>query len=240
MEQLPLDILVQIVETSNPYDHGNIRLACKILRDAVEGAAVRLRPRGELTGAQLVQLSSKFPRAVILQLESYRLQPTEPRGIARMDTVVAAVPEILLNLPLLESLVLCFDNLTELPACITNLTMLRVLDLGGCSSLNSLPEAMNAFVRLVHLDIECCWRLRGLPEALWGLRTLETMNLECSTNLTSMPEAVGQLTRLQTLNLKGYNGLRTLPAAFRCLSSLEARPFFYDFFLPSALYSSLL
>lgn len=223
MELFPLEVRVRIVEAARPADLASIRLACKSFKAAVEASPVDLKPSGALTGAQLVQISRRFPRAASLHLEANRLKPTGTGATARLEAVIAAQDELLLNLLMLESLKISFTTLVEFPATISSLAFLRVLDLGGCCSLTFLPEAISACVKLERLILNYCWCLRALPIALGSFAELQSLDLEGCRNLPSLPEDLGQLSGLRTLNLNGCKDLTGLPARFSNLYSLQAR-----------------
>lgn len=158
MDNLPLDVLVQIVETLKPADHKKLLLVCKSLQAAVEGAKVSLWPRDKPSGpswAQLGQLCAKFPRATSLRLgiaPGTKLNDSKVAKQRRMRKdkgLIAVLPATLLSMPMLEYIRM--DNqifLTQLPPAIGSLTSLRELNLYGCQSLTALPEEIGRLALL--------------------------------------------------------------------------------------------
>lgn len=72
-----MGILTRIVELASWKDIASLRLANKNLFEAVEGAAIKLRPSIEIQQAQLIRLAQAFPNATALDL----------RGCTELNTV---------------------------------------------------------------------------------------------------------------------------------------------------------
>lgn len=139
MERLPHDVMVIVADKLQPRDQKHLHLVCKSLQAAVEGAAVSLRPSNSPTGAQLVQLCAKFPRAVSLNL--WWLSDSD---------LIAHLPAALLHLLCLETFRLgnC-TVLTELHFAVCSLpTTLQRLSLSYCQSLKALPEEIGLLTSL--------------------------------------------------------------------------------------------
>ncbi|CAL5052453.1 unnamed protein product [Urochloa decumbens] len=99
----------------------------------------------------------------------------------------------------------------DLPAAMTNLTSLRVLDL-SLHSLHNLFDIrknnnnycldfIGTLTNLERLDLSCNDTLECLPESIGYLKRLHTLNLECCSNLKSLPESIGGATELKSLRL---------------------------------------
>ncbi|HEX8179047.1 MAG TPA: COR domain-containing protein [Pyrinomonadaceae bacterium] len=112
---------------------------------------------------------------------------------------------------------LSFQELTELPKSIGQLTQLQNLDLNG-NQLATLPESIGQLTQLHTLDLDGN-QLATLPEFIGQLTQLQQLGLS-GNQLTTLPEFIGQLTQLHTLYLD-RNRLARLPASLSNLKSLS-------------------
>ncbi|MCD4777565.1 MAG: leucine-rich repeat domain-containing protein, partial [Desulfobacterales bacterium] len=117
---------------------------------------------------------------------------------------------------------LSWNNLSELPAEITQLANLTTLDLRG-NQLTELPAEITQLAKLTTLDLSGN-QLSDLPAEITQLTKLTTLNL--SKNLLSeLPAEITQLTKLTTLYLSHdqltENQLTELPAEIAQLMNLN-------------------
>lgn len=147
MENLPPDVLVQIVEATGPRDRKHLHLVCRSLRAAVEGSAVSLNPLPLATGAELIHLCTSFPRATRLEVgipNHLLMQVSEEYGqecLVKLNQTVPELQEGLLSLRFLTALSLNnYTIVAELPPAIFSMAFLEILGLTGCKMLKALPE----------------------------------------------------------------------------------------------------
>jgi internalin A len=112
---------------------------------------------------------------------------------------------------------LSYEELTELPESLGQLTQLHTLYLRG-NKLSALPERLGQLTRLQVLYLDSN-QLSVLPESLGQLTQLRTLRLD-ENQLSALPESLGQLTQLQTLNLHS-NQLSVLPESLGQLTQLQ-------------------
>ncbi|CAN6197930.1 unnamed protein product [Urochloa humidicola] len=101
----------------------------------------------------------------------------------------------------------------DLPAAMTNLTSLRVLNLSSYSlhylfdirknDNNYCLDFIGTLTNLERLDLSYNYKLEYLPESIGYLKRLHTLNLENCSNLKSLPESIGGATGLKSLLLDG-------------------------------------
>ncbi|XP_047964216.1 disease resistance protein RGA2-like [Salvia hispanica] len=154
--------------------------------------------------------------------------------------------EIICRLYFLQTLILSYCGLKEIPQDIGNLVHLRRLSLNGNEGLKELPERIFSLVELHTLSLADCdvqeihkkvgnlsqlrlLDLSGnrflpkLPESICSLVELRTLNME-STYVGYLPEAIGELRNLHILPLEvfrvggPYNKLGLLKKLFHCLT----------------------
>lgn len=114
-------------------------------------------------------------------------------------------------------LILCFEELTELPPDIRQLTHLRSLDL-SFNQLTRLPPEIAQLTQLQELFLNDN-QLTELPSEIGQLSLLQGLILS-GNQLTQLPPAIGQLTQLQWLYLNG-NRLTQLPPEIGQLTHLQ-------------------
>uniref|UniRef100_A0A8C5MUW6 P53-induced death domain-containing protein 1 n=1 Tax=Leptobrachium leishanense TaxID=445787 RepID=A0A8C5MUW6_9ANUR len=127
------------------------------------------------------------------------------------------LPPELCILTKLTFLDLSNNSFTELPSCITSLTLLSVLDL--CyNRLQALPEELGKLENLTRLYVMSN-QLTEIPQSIKQLRKLDRLNLS-ENKLESLPQEIGCLQRCTELDLSG-NCLTKLPETLCQLTSLE-------------------
>lgn len=112
---------------------------------------------------------------------------------------------------------LCKQKLVTLPASVTRLENLRVLNLRN-NLLISLPESFGALKNLRELYL---WQnqLTTFPESFKQLISLKKLDLK-NNQLTALPDTFGNLTKLETLLLDG-NKIEKSPEIITKLSQLQ-------------------
>jgi len=108
----------------------------------------------------------------------------------------------------LTSLNLSFNQLTELPPEIVQLSKLTSLALSG-SQLTELPPEIVQLTDLTSLDLSFN-KLTELPPEIVQFRQLKKLELE-NNQLTNLPKEIGQLNKLRRLALRN-NNFQTLPS----------------------------
>jgi hypothetical protein len=127
------------------------------------------------------------------------------------------LPDSIGNLSNLQVLSLHLNKLTGLPNTIGNLINLQVLKLGR-NKLAGLPDSIGNLVNLQELWLDDN-RLTGLPDSIGNLRNLQQLYLHYN-QLTHLPGTFGNLVNLQSL-LLGHNQLAVLPESIGNLRKLQ-------------------
>ena len=135
---------------------------------------------------------TKLPPA-FLRLKSILV--LDMSGCDGLDTL----PDSAGDLSLLQDLQLAGCALQELPASLSRLHELRVLNLRHCSRLTALPLSIGNLVGLRALDVQGCHSLRELPPSFALLRGLRTLYLHAA--FLELPLVIKSLTGLLMLRL---------------------------------------
>ncbi|KAF4361001.1 hypothetical protein F8388_016810 [Cannabis sativa] len=92
-------------------------------------------------------------------------------------------------------------GINRVPSSITNLKLLKYLDLSENEDITELPHSITNLLNLQTLKLSSCYGLKRLPrrgfENLINLRHLE---IDGCYNITSLPRGITQLTNLQILS----------------------------------------
>ncbi|KAL1538212.1 putative disease resistance protein RGA1 [Salvia divinorum] len=126
--------------------------------------------------------------------------------------------EIICRLYFLQSLLLSWCKLTEIPREIGNLVHLSRLDLSG-NRIKELPESMYSLVELRSLSLENC-SLKELQKEIGNLVQLRELDLSRNGEIKELPESICSLVELQILKIEGTD-INCLPEALGELSNLR-------------------
>lgn len=110
-------------------------------------------------------------------------------------------------------------SLPVLPKNLRLLSNLRVLNLSGCSNLQTLSGSLECFTNLETLNIRGCPSLQELPDSFASLGSLQVLNLSGSA-ISELPASIGCLKNLQTLSLSSCKYLKRLPDSIGRLKNL--------------------
>ncbi len=127
-------------------------------------------------------------------------------------------PEMVIQSPRLNILLLSKNEIRRLPPTIDTLSNLKYLILSG-NELKSLPSATGNLKNLLVLDVSDN-QIRTLPPDIGNANSLIELNVRGNL-LTSLPESLGSLKNLVSLQI-GNNQLDTLPASLKNLTRLKS------------------
>jgi Leucine-rich repeat (LRR) protein len=109
--------------------------------------------------------------------------------------------------------------LTKIPN-FSQVPILEILILEGCTSLVELHKSIGNLKRLVLLNLKGCQNLRNLPESISNLKSLQILNLSGCLKLDRLPEQLGNMMALKELHAD-KTAITQLPASFGLLKNLE-------------------
>jgi leucine-rich repeat protein SHOC2 len=115
-----------------------------------------------------------------------------------------------------RNLILCGENLTEIPNNIGNYGDLELVRLTA-NSIDSLPQSIGNLGNLIELHVNCNY-LISLPDSISNLSKLKILYLN-HNYLLKLPQDIGNLDRLEELNLS-HNQLKALPDSIGNLAKL--------------------
>jgi Leucine-rich repeat (LRR) protein len=134
-----------------------------------------------------------------------------------------SLPEFLLNLPNLQTLIVSGVRLNALPDWIGNLKSLQTLNLSG-NPLKSLPESIGELKNLKQVGVKKC-SLESLPDSIGELAALEPPNLEFldarknKFRNNPIPDSLTQCKNLQTARLDDEVEETLSPEVYRFITS---------------------
>ena len=110
------------------------------------------------------------------------------------------IPEFVGNMECLQSLILNYTPIMELPSSFGSLIGLTSLILNGCNNLVCLPSTICSLNSLECLDLGGCSNIDYLPENLGNLKDLKILGLS-GTSIKELPSSIERLTSLTSLTL---------------------------------------
>lgn len=137
------------------------------------------------------------------------------------NTGLEVVPSSIGCLTKLVSLYLTScKKLRSLPSDICKLKCLRMLNLCGCSNLESFPEIWEPMEGLKYLYLANCRKLSCLPNSIGNLKNLTELDLK-GTMIKELPSSIEHLTGLDQLDLQKCKNVGSLPDGICNLKSLR-------------------
>ncbi|WP_316751646.1 leucine-rich repeat domain-containing protein [Pedobacter gandavensis] len=158
-----------------------------------------------------------------LELSNSKLflnQSTFPKELIRLDlssTGMKVMPNSILKLRKLKTLILRYDSLMILPDNFSDLKQLKHLDLSG-NLISALPADFGGLKSLKTLNLSAN-PIAELTESIGSLSILEMLELQYG-NLKTLPSNIGQLKKLKVLNLND-NFLKKIPESLTAVKTLK-------------------
>lgn len=122
----------------------------------------------------------------------------------------------------LISLILNDNNLTgKIPADITLLTALEVMDLSGNNLFGNLPAGLGGMTSLINVSLNDNQLQGTIPSSVGDLSNLENLDLYNNDFLGELPATLGGLTNLRQFELQNNRFLGYVPAEIGTLENLE-------------------
>ncbi|MEQ8473539.1 MAG: FG-GAP-like repeat-containing protein [Marinoscillum sp.] len=122
----------------------------------------------------------------------------------------------------LVSLILNDNNLIgKIPADITLLDALEVLDLSGNALTGRLPQGLGSMVSLINVSLNGNQLQGTLPASIGNLANLENLDLYDNNFLGELPATLGGLTNLRQFELQNNGFLGFIPAEIGTLENLQ-------------------
>lgn len=173
------------------------------------------------TKKDLSEILINYFTIIFLEKSYWRLKfKVENCTIIELDFIfkgLTSLPEAIKHLTHLRTLILRYNQLTQLPDWLGSLFSLEELNI----NVNNLNELNSSIGMLSSLRELLLWKneLTYLPHTIGKLSSLETLNLRLN-QLKILPETIGNLSSLKELNLHD-NQLTHLPGSLKGLISLE-------------------
>ncbi len=224
-----------------------MRAADQVRIKKTDGQELDLEKLEELVNTDLSQIQTLFLGSSISgkKLSSEILQKIMDEG-SQMESLeinnldIGIFPEITAAHPKLKKITLSRNNLSVLPASISNLTALEEFD---CNNpLTSLPTSFAQLKNLKQLGLNGNL-FRIFPKEIFSLNKLSFLylsgNYKGETKLTDLPDLFEQLPELKEIGIE-HAGLSTLPKSIATLKNLEKANFSFNQFtsFPAALYNN--
>ncbi|WP_312747875.1 leucine-rich repeat domain-containing protein [Sphingobacterium multivorum] len=223
------------------------RAADQVRIKKTDGQELNLEKLEELVNTDLAQvktlslgssISGKKLGSEILQKIMNEGSQMESLEINNLD--INTFPEITAAHPKLKKITLSRNNLSVLPASISNLAALEEFD---CNNpLTSLPASFAQLKNLKQLGLNGNL-FSTFPKEIFSLNKLSFLylsgNYKGETKLTDLPDLFEQLPELKELGIE-HAGLSTLPKSIATLKKLEKANFSFNQFtsFPAALYNN--
>jgi len=224
-----------------------MRAADQVRIKKTDGQELNLEKLEELVNIDLSQVSALSLSSSISgkKLSSEILQKIMDEGsqmesleISNLD--IGTFPEIKAIHPKLKKIALSKNELSALPASISNLTALEEFD---CDNpLTDLPASFSQLKNLKQLGLNGNL-FSTFPEQIFSLNKLSFLYLsgkyKGEIKLTDLPDLFEQLPELKEIGVE-HAGLSTLPTSIATLKKLEKANFSFNQFtsFPAALYDN--
>jgi len=224
-----------------------MRAADQVRIKKTDGQELNLEKLEELVNTDLAQVKTLFLGSSISgkKLGSEILQKIFDEG-SQMESLeinnleISAFPEITAVHSKLKKIALSRNNLSVLPASISDLTALEEFD---CDNpLTSLPTSFAQLQNLKQLGLNGNL-FRTFPKEIFSLHKLSFLYLsgkyKGEIKLTDLPDLFEQLPELKEIGVE-HAGLSTLPKSIATLKKLEKANFSFNQFtsFPAALYNN--
>jgi hypothetical protein len=103
------------------------------------------------------------------------------------------------------------ENHNELPQTIENISLLSILELFHCKSIQSLPTTLGDLKHLTKLKLGGCENLQELPQTIGNISSLSKGDLLYCNSIESLATTFCELKHLTKLKLRRCNNLEELP-----------------------------
>jgi Leucine-rich repeat (LRR) protein len=224
-----------------------MRAADQVRIKKTDGQELNLEKLEELANTDLAQVKTLFLGSSISgkKLGSEILQKIMNEG-SQMESLeinnldISTFPEITAAHTKLKKITLSRNNLSVLPASISNLTALEEFD---CNNpLTSLPASFAQLKNLKQLGLNGNL-FSTFPKEIFNLNRLSFLylsgNYKGETKLADLPDLFEQLPELKEIGVE-HAGLSALPKSIATLKNLEKANFSFNQFtsFPAALYNN--
>jgi Leucine-rich repeat (LRR) protein len=174
---------------------------------------------GKLTSYKYIDNKS------VLQSESESTEPL-PSAIGNLKNLkylrligFKALPEEIVQLDNLETLVYMHSACTEFPKVLCQLKTLKSLNIFS-KTLERLPDELGNLSELTHFDMRGS-KVQHLPDSIGNLSKLTSIQLCANAGLQDLPDSIGNLTNLEKLDIRASD-LKTLPSSIGNLNQLKS------------------
>jgi len=137
-------------------------------------------------------------------------------GVLFSENSIEPIPEAILKLPKLRSLILKAFDSKVFPKNICDIKNLEYLTIRGCE-FTQLPSEIEKLKKLNFLEISRS-PLNSLPNEIWNLSNLNSLSI-WGNQMQDLPAEIGQLRNLASLSAWG-NQIKVLPPEIKWLNKL--------------------
>lgn len=137
------------------------------------------------------------------------------------NNLVGYLPDEMRNLKKLESLIISYNQIKELPDWIGELENLDMLVANNANLSGSIPEGIGYLKKLRTLHLYTNDLSGSIPEEICDLSELESLNLRYNNLLGIIPSNIGNLKKLLMLELDGNQLEGIIPESIQNLNLLE-------------------
>ena len=137
------------------------------------------------------------------------------------NNLVGYLPDEMRNLKNLESLIISYNQIKELPDWIGELENLDMLVANNANLSGSIPEEIGYLKKLRTLHLYTNDLSGSIPEEICDLSELESLNLRYNNLLGIIPSNIGNLKKMLMLELDGNQLEGIIPESIQNLNLLE-------------------